>query len=353
MRVLVTGGAGYIGTPLCIRLARHHEVVCWDPGFFGHPFEDGDGVQVVPRRIQELTAGDLDRLAPDWIIHLSGLSNDPMADFAPELNWSENMGATQLVGELSNRKSIPLVFASSASVYGFNEDGPLDETAPVRPLGHYSRSKAAAEQWLLEHHGRPIILRQATVMGPSGRMRLDLLTNGMTRSAWCHGRLQVLYGGREVRAQVHVDDLVRAYERILESDLPAGVYNVCSRNDSVMELARTIRAQVADRRTGGVELEITDEPRVHRSYALRADKLQRRIGWEPTIDVSTTVEQVRSWLATSDANPEDPRYYNIRWMRLLHEAQQILGRSGPLRIGDEASAPQNAPRDPPEGRPPE
>lgn len=342
MRILVTGGAGYIGSALCVELARRHDVVCWDPGFFGYWLgDDTEGIRLERRRVQALTAADLEEMRPDWVLHLSGLSNDPMADFAPHLNRLENTDATCHVGELTNRCGIPLVFASSASVYGFNEGGPLEEDAPVQPIGHYSESKAAAERWLLRHHHHPIVLRQATVMGVSPRMRLDLLTNGMTTSAWMRGRLRVLYGGRETRAQVHVKDLVDAYARVIETpELPSGVYNVAASNDAVMELALTIRDQLADRRQGGVELEVTDEARIHRSYALRADKLRDRTGWEPKMDVAATVEEVRQWLEQPGVDPADPRHYNIRWMKLLHEADSILGRVGSLDSEPSSAPPE-------------
>ncbi len=338
MRILVTGGAGYIGTPLCAHLARRHEVVCWDPGFFGYHFTEPEPrIELVRRPVQRMTDADLVRLAPDWVLHLSGLSNDPMADFAPRMNWRENMEATRHVGELTDRRAIPLVFASSASVYGYNDAAELHEDAPVSPIGYYSKSKAAAEEWLRAHHHHAVIFRQATVMGVSPRMRFDLLTNGMTKSAWTHGVLRVLYGGRETRPQVHVGDLVSAYDRVLSASPEPGTYNVASSNDSVMELARAIRDQLAVRRGKAIQLEVTDEPRVHRSYSISSDKLRQSTGWQPRLDVAATVDELCDFLDGSGIDPEDPRWYNIRWMKLLFDAQEILRRTGPIDMtGEEA-----------------
>jgi nucleoside-diphosphate-sugar epimerase len=336
MRVLVTGGAGYIGTPLCTTLARTHEVTCWDPGLFGFNFDEEPAVTVVPRRVQELDERALAHLAPDWVIHLSGLSNDPMANFAPRMNHVENTLATEHVGALTEAAKIPLILASSASVYGFNESGALAEDAPVAPIGHYSVSKAAAERVLLDRHHHPVILRQATVMGVSPRMRWDLLTNGMTRTAWATGRLCVLYGGRETRPQIHLADLCEVYRALLATpDVPAGVYNVGATNDSVMALARAIREQVSGRAGRPVELDVTDEPRQHRSYALLTDKLASATGFRPRRNVSATVDELCAHLARPDVDPQDPRGYNIRWMKLLYEAQAILERSGPIDPGGE------------------
>ena len=332
MKLLVTGGAGYIGTPLCTRLAEQHQVVCWDPGFFGYHFgKDAERIRVVPRRVQELTLADLREHAPDWVLHLSGLSNDPMADFAPKMNWVENADATCHVGELTRALSIPMLFASSASVYGFQPDALLDEDAPVAPIGNYSESKAAAEHWLREHHGHVVIFRQATVMGVSPRMRFDLLTNGMTRAAWAKNALTVLYGGRETRAQVHVLDLVAAYQAVLSRpEFPAGTYNVASRNDRVMELAETVRDHL--KRSGrNVTLDVSDEPRKHRSYALSSKKLESLSGWAPHMTALDTVDELLRLLDTLE-QPFDPRYENIRWMKLLHEAQGVLSRIGSIDV---------------------
>ena len=337
MKLLITGGAGFIGTPLCARLARRHDIICWDPGFFGYSFAEVDPITVVKKRVQELSREDMETMRPDWVLHLSGLSNDPMANFAPGLNWAENYDATVHVGQLTGERGIPLVFASSASVYGFSPGEALDETALVRPIGHYSESKAEAERWLIANHPRAVIYRQATVMGWSPRMRFDLLTNGMTKAAWVHRRLNVLFGGRETRAQVHVDDLVAAYEVAIEgAGLPAGVYNVASSNDQVMQLAEAIRDQLKDRR-GEIELVITDEPRQHRSYALNADKL-RGAGWRPIFDVPKTVAQLCDRIDATGVDVDDPRWYNIRWMQLMHEAQEVLARTGRIDVHSAAVA---------------
>ncbi len=341
MRVLVTGGAGYIGTRLCVRLAElGHEVTCWDPGFFGFHFPpSAPRITVVEKRVQSLTQEDFAALKPDWLIHLSGLSNDPMANFAPRLNWEENARATEHVGALSERYGCPLIFASSASVYGFNPDALLDEDAPVSPIGHYSESKAAAERWLSSRHPRAYLLRQATVMGASPRMRFDLLTNGMTLTAWNRRQIDVLYGGREARPQVHVDDLTDAYLAVLGREgLAPGVYNVASSNDNVGELAEVIRARMKSQYGREVELLVSDEPRKHRSYRLACSKLLEATGFTPKISVADTVDELCAGLAARTLDADDPRTSNIRWMKLLMEAQDVLTRTGPLTREDPDSA---------------
>lgn len=342
MRVLVTGGAGYIGTPLCVRLSQlGHEVVCWDPGFFGYHFgETPAGLRLVPKRVQALCAEDFQQLRPDWVLHLSGLSNDPMADFAPRMNWAENMRATEHVGALAEAAGAALVFASSASVYGFNPELLLDEDAPVSPIGFYSESKAAAERWLLARHSRCYVLRQATVMGRSPRMRFDLLTNGMTLTAWTRRQIQILYGGREARPQIHVEDLVDAYVAILNRDaLAPGVYNVGATNDNVAELASVIRERMKSEHARDVELVVSDEPRKHRSYRLSWSKLAEASGWTPRRTVADAVDEICVGLGDASLSSSDPRTSNIRWMKLLAEAGVILARTGPvLAEDDEPSA---------------
>jgi nucleoside-diphosphate-sugar epimerase len=257
-----------------------------------------------------------------------------MADFAPKMNWAENMEACVHVGERTNALSIPVVFASSASVYGYSPGEARTESDPVAPIGHYSKSKAAAEEWFRANHHHAVILRQATVMGVSPRMRFDLLTNGMTKDAWAKGRLPVLYGGREVRAQVHVQDLVDAYEAVLGTPkLAAGVYNVSSTNDRVMELAERIRTQLAARGRE-VRLDVTDEPRQPRSYALTSEKFSSATGWKPTRTVADTVDEVCDLVDRIGPAADDPRAYNIRWMKLVFEAQSVLDRVGRIDLED-------------------
>ena len=325
MKVLVTGGAGYIGTPLCTELCRDHEVVCWDSGFFGFHFDPQEpGPRIIQRRVQELDEAAFRSLAPDVVLHLSGLSNDPMADFAPRLNWAENTEATGQLARLAARAGTRFVLASSASVYGFSPGGELDESAAIAPIGHYSESKAAAERLVETELADAVILRQATVMGVSRRMRFDLLTNGMTRSACVHGKLRVLYGGREVRAQVHVRDLVRAYQAVLEHPALRGTFNVASINDRVLDLGESIRDHLrsAGRR---VELDVTDEPRKHRSYALSSQKLVQATGWTPQVTVLEAVDELAR-LVDGLPDPFDLRFDNIGWMKsVLRDDERLEG----------------------------
>ena len=333
MHILVTGGAGYIGTPLCTRLvALGHTVHCWDPGFFGFHYEpELAGLELHPHRVQALGAEDFERLKPDWILHLSGLSNDPMANFAPDMNWEENTRASEHVGALAKQFDVPFVFASSASVYGYQPDTLLTEDCAVEPIGYYSESKAAAERWLLDNLERVYCLRQATVMGWSPRMRFDLLTNGMTLTAWSQSKIRVLYGGREARPQVHVLDLVEAYVRLITApELERGVYNVSSSNDNVMTLAKVIQSHLDRRHGREIALEVTDEERKHRSYNLSSAKLEAATGWRAARDVEATVDEICAKLSEPGFEPHDPRMLNITWMKLLYEAQAVLDRTGRL-----------------------
>nr|HMR05993.1 SDR family oxidoreductase [Polyangiaceae bacterium] len=337
MQILVTGGAGYIGTPLCLRLLElGHGVTCWDPGLFGFHFPSPlPGLDLRARRVQDMSAQDFEQIAPQWVLHLSGLSNDPMANFAPQMNWEENTRASEHVGALAKKFDVPLVFASSASVYGYQPDAILTEDCDVSPIGHYSESKAAAERWLSDHVPRVFCLRQATVMGWSPRMRFDLLTNGMTLSAFSQGRIQVLYGGREARPQVHVLDLVEAYVRVLSTPrLATGVYNVSSSNDNVMGLAQVIQSQLKQQYGRCIELAVTDEARKHRSYNLSSQRLTDATGWRATRSVADTVDELCIRLSEPDFDPHDPRMLNIAWMKLLFDAQSILDRAGRIDTTD-------------------
>jgi nucleoside-diphosphate-sugar epimerase len=337
MQVLVTGGAGYIGTPLCLRLLElGHEVTCWDPGLFGFHFPSPlPKLTLRTQRVQEMRPQDFEQIAPEWVLHLSGLSNDPMANFAPAMNWEENTRASEHIGALAKQFDVPLIFASSASVYGYQPDALLTEDFAMAPIGHYSESKAAAERWLSDNVARVFCLRQATVMGWSPRMRFDLLTNGMTLTAFTRGKIQVLYGGREARPQVHVLDLVEAYAKVLATpNLAPGIYNVSASNDNVMTLARVIQSQLKQRHGRSIELEVSDEARKHRSYNLSSSKLSTATGWQAVRSVADTVDELCVRLADPGFDPHDPRTLNITWMKLLFDAQSILDRTGRIDTTD-------------------
>src|SRR6266542_758075 len=210
--VLVTGGAGYIGAVLVPMLVeRGYRVRVVDRFYWGTaPLAPVlDRVEIVHADVRDLPRHVLDGV--DAVVHLSGLSNDPTAEWAPEANWQINAIATERLGEACRRAGVRrLTYGSSCSIYdGLPPGRTYDENAEVTPRGAYATSKKYGEEALQALAGPsfcPVILRQATVYGFSPRMRYDLVVNTFLKDALTHGRLLLHGGGWMWRPLVDVID---------------------------------------------------------------------------------------------------------------------------------------------------
>src|SRR5687767_1290414 len=247
-RVLVTGGAGYIGCVLVSRLLqRGYRVRVLDRLWWGE-----EPLRALRGRV-ELTAGDIRDIPDsaldgiDGVIHLAGLSNDPTAEYDPKANWQMNALATESLGQACVSREIErLVFASSCSLYDGLPPGMHDETAPIEPRGAYAESKRYAEESLLALAAdglNAVILRNGTVYGHSPRMRYDLVVNTFVKDALLNGRLALHGGGWMWRPLVDVRDVADALIAALEapSELVRGeIYNVLHSNYQIRELAMLV-----------------------------------------------------------------------------------------------------------------
>ncbi len=338
MKVLVTGGAGYIGAVLCEALiAAGHEPVVLDRFFWGRAPLEGLKVATIAGDVRELQDAWLDGI--DAVCHLGGLSNDPTAEYNPEANREMNLVATQaLVAACKRRKIKRFTFASSASIYDSDasskdfERSPImcDETTETQPRGAYSITKRAAEVAILEAVDAdfsPVIFRQGTVYGYSPRMRFDLVVNTFIKDAIVRRKLFLHGGGWMWRPLVDVKDVCRAHVLALEAptDRIAGeIFNVLEENYQIRQLAMLVAGSIAILRPGmHVELEEAPLPSIVRNYRMSNAKLTKTLGLTPSITVLESIEDMLRRLPI-DA-PEtfsDPRYYNVRWMSLLEDVHR-------------------------------
>lgn len=329
MKVLVTGGGGYIGTVLCERfLEARHEVRVLDRLYWGRrPLEAlAERLEIVQADVRAFDPQVLEGI--EAVVHLAGLSNDPTAEYNPEANWEMNATATATLAAACKRRGIRrFTFGSSASIYDGLGDGLFDETTKVSPRGAYSQSKFAAEQALLEAADgsfAPVILRQGTVYGHSPRLRLDLVVNTFIKDALLRGKLFLHGGGWMWRPLVDVGDVALAHLRCVEA--PAGslggeIFNVVHENFQIRQLAMLVAGSLSLRgRT--VALEDAPMPALNRNYRCTNRKLQDRTGFVPRVTVLEAIEGILRHLPAE--NPTElahPRYYNIAWMTLLEEIQ--------------------------------
>jgi nucleoside-diphosphate-sugar epimerase len=323
--VLVTGGAGYVGSALVPELLRRgHRVKVLDLFLFG----DAALAAVAGHPRLEAIRGDirdcdlLDKLLPgcESVIHLACISNDPSFELDPELGRSINYEAFEpLVLAARSARVGRFVYASSSSVYGVKDHADVDERDRLEPLTDYSRFKALCEEVLLEHAGpglAPVIVRPATVCGYAPRQRLDVVVNILTNHAVNSGLIQV-FGGEQMRPNIHIQDMVELYLLLLElpvERIERRVYNAGGPNHTVAELAETVRATVRRR---DVELRRvpTDDPR---SYHISSQRLATELGFRARRTIEQAVRELEAALLDGrlpDAL-SDPRYYNVKQLQV-------------------------------------
>jgi len=340
-RILIVGGAGYVGSVLAEELLeRGYAVRILDRLYFGE-----EGLADIRDRV-ELVVGDMRSLSDqvmdgvNAVINVGGLSNDPTAEYNPRANQEMNVEATRSLAELCKRHGVRrYVFASSCSIYdrgvGDQEKDVIqDETSEVGPQAAYSKSKFDAERSLLElADGKfcPVILRKGTIFGFSRRMRYDLVVNTFVKDALSKGVMSMHYGGEMWRPLVDVRDAARAYIACAEAPenvVHGQIFNVSFQNYRISELA--LRVQRALREIGvPVELRPDYGYKGVRSYRVSAGKIERALNVRPRVtveeSVANLVEKIQQHGYTDFDNP---RYFNIRWMRLLEEAHKIVSVTG-------------------------
>jgi nucleoside-diphosphate-sugar epimerase len=330
MRILVTGGAGYIGSVLVPKLLeRGHQVRVLDRMFWGIPhYAESPGVELVNADVRRMPEGVLDGI--DAVDHLAGFSNDPTSEYSPDANWQMNAVATETIARLCRSSGVRrLVFGSSASLYdgAGDSDALLDEHSPLAPRGAYATSKRFGEEALLRAAGgefEPVILRQATVFGASERMRFDLVVNSFVKDALVRQRLILHGGGRMWRPLVAVEDLADAHVACLEapSEAVAGeTFNVVGENYQVRELARTVAAAL-EALGRPVTLEDGALPNIVRNYKVTGAKLRERLGLRlPTTPAIAVQDLVQRYGKLPIEQFGHPRFYNIAWMELLEKTR--------------------------------
>jgi len=336
--ILVAGGAGYVGSVLVPELlARGHRVRVLDKLLFG----DG-GLAAVRDRI-ELVVADVRRFDPavldgvSAVVNLSGLSNDPMAEFDPRANHEMNTVATARLAEAARARGVRrFVQGSSCSIYDRGleaEDVLRDETSDVKPRAAYAVSKHDAERALLEMAGAdfcPVILRKGTIYGFSPRMRYDLVVNTFVRDALSGGRLTVHHGGEMWRPLVDVRDAALAYVAALAADdavCNGQVFNVVERNYRILELAYAVKEALRPAREIEIDVRFGGGPA--RSYRVSGRKAEAVLGYRPEISVADSVrDMLRRIPEAGYTDYASPRYNNIEWFKLLVEAERMVARTG-------------------------
>ncbi|QJP14290.1 SDR family oxidoreductase [Starkeya sp. ORNL1] len=330
MNILVTGGAGYLGSVLVPNLLmRGHNVRVIDIGYFGLSHLRGLTSQM------ELIGSDLTRInsdkkfledlldKQDCIIHLAALSNDPSAEAYPSLTYALNFYTTSILAKAARDRGIRFVFASSCSVYGEN-DGELIETSSVNPRTIYAQSKYDAENELLRLASaswRPVILRCGTLFGFSRRMRFDLVVNVFSLYSTLHNRIRVFGDGLQWRPFLSVQDCARAFMLTAETkNLSFMIYNVANENLRISEVANTFKRINPSLQVTYVPTQDPDQ----RDYRVSAKRIADE-GFYPHLKVEAGAKRVASAITQGLINdPESSRHNNLKWLRELNTKAEAL-----------------------------
>jgi len=330
MRLLVTGNQGFIG-PVLVRMAqsRGHFVVGLDIGYFeeclSRPQADALADRQIVRDIRKVTAADLEGV--DCVIHLAGLSNDPMGALDAQLTFDINLEGTLNLARLAKRMGVErFVFASSCSIYGAAGGArALDETAPLEPVSAYAISKARSEEGLMALADRtfsPVFMRNATAYGLGPRPRFDLVVNNLAGWAFTTGSVRVMSDGSPWRPLTHIEDISLAAICACEAPreaVHAQAFNI-GRTDANYQVKDI--AQAVQQAFPSSQLVITGETGGDpRSYRVDFSKARHRLpGFVPLWTLERGVAEVADWLKGQGLKGEtfDSRLF-IRLKQLQYE----------------------------------
>lgn len=310
MKILLTGGCGYIGTPLTLSLLeRGHTVTVVDLQWFGNYLPDHPNLTVIREDVRN--ADRIPMAGVDVVMHLANIANDPCSDLNSKLNWEVNALATMFLVERAIDHKVPqFVFASSGSVYGVKDEPEVTEDLSLVPISDYNKTKMVSERVLLSYADRICvnIVRPATVCGYSPRMRLDLSVSLLTMQALVKQRINV-FGGDQTRPNIHLRDMIRVYHHFLEHGMKIpGIYNAGFENITIRDIADRVNSIVPS------EINVTpsNDPR---SYRLSSKKLLST-GFVPKHSVEDGIRDVITAYRDGRLRDEE-RYYNIKTMKKL------------------------------------
>lgn len=318
-KILITGGAGYVGSKLVPKLLSiGYEVIVLDLMIYGeNVLDQNKNLTVIKGDIRDLKILNEALSQVDIVIHLACISNDPSFELNPSLGKSINLDAFEPLVKLSKENLVKrFIYASSSSVYGIKKEKNVTEDMSLEPLTDYSKFKGDCEKILSKYTSEDFItttIRPSTVCGYARRQRLDLVVNILTNHAY-HNREIKVFGGDQLRPNVHIDDMVESYLAVINSDanlVNGEIFNVGFKNQTVNELASNVKEVIGE----DVKI-IQTESNDNRSYHVSSEKIKNLIGFETKKTVKDAVLDLKNVFEKKLLinTFEDEMFFNIKRM---------------------------------------
>ncbi len=322
-KIFITGGAGYVGSKLVPKLLNlNFKVTVLDLMIYGeNVLPNHSNLKCIKGDIRDINLLEKQIPGNDTIIHLACISNDPSFELNPDLGKSINYDAFEpLVSTSVKSKIRKFIYASSSSVYGIKKEKNVTEDMKLEPLTDYSKFKGDCERILNSYSSDEFItttIRPSTVCGYAKRQRLDLVVNILTNHAF-HNRAIKVFGGEQLRPNIHIDDMVDSYIAILNADhkkINGQIFNVGFKNQSVNELASDVKQVIGD----DVKI-INTKSDDNRSYHVSSEKIKKILGFETKYSVKDAVLDLKNAfekkLLVNTFN--DELYFNIKRMNNIN-----------------------------------
>jgi nucleoside-diphosphate-sugar epimerase len=321
-KIFITGGAGYVGSVLTPYLInKGHAITVFDLMLYGDTLKKDKNLNIIKGDIRNTELLKEAIKGNEIVIHLACISNDPSFELNPTLGKEINLDAFTPLVEISKNLGVKkFIYASSSSVYGVKIEKNVNENMSLEPLTDYSKFKADCEKILFKYKSKDFVtvtLRPATVCGYSPRQRLDLVVNILTNLAY-HNREITIFGGDQLRPNIHIQDMVRAYELFINMEnekINGKIFNIGFENLTVNQLASEVQKVI------GSDVKIKKLPtNDSRSYHISSKKIQDELGFVTNFSILNAIEDLKHAFEKkllSDCLINE-NYFNIKKMQSIN-----------------------------------